>query len=629
MANLAGLHDIQSVAIAPPDTWVLDTVALSENPQPKNYPGNLHVVTRLNWGYGSTGTIPPRHEWNDFLQRLKGYVSGSRGCTRWVVGNEPNLRREWPAGEPITPWNYAKFYVMCRGAIHALSGHKHDEVLIAASGPWNDELKYEGNPAGDWIKYFEDVIEATGHQMDGFSIHSYTHGYNVSLVTSSARMQAPFQHRHYEFRAYRDYLEAIPDEFNHLPVYLTEANGNGPWQAVGLMPAMLGEIAAWNKYSKQKVHCVVFYRYPKYDDFYIEGRGDVIAEYHTAVARGYQSPQGGDAVFIPSAGAGRPPDVPALPVREFDPQAQDRGVTVETPELQPGTKFWFAQHIEWLDEQESQGRVHIYGNVYEDGQNKAGVPLLVRWPGKRAPIKTEDKSRDTPPFDYWYNFPMTSSLNEFSIEVNDGTPSEVVKGIGMGANGNPSIHTSTVVNWVLSTMPALKPSPPQPVPTPPGPLPVPSTPSGSILTMPCAGVITQRWGENPEDYEKFGIPGHNGLDIANNAGTPINAIADGVVTFAGVDRDYGNYVRVNHPHLGISSFYAHLQISQVGLNQIVKQNQQIALMGSTGNSTGNHLHLELRLIDGNGNYIPLSGGYGKGRIDPEIAYHLLNLRTQG
>ena len=43
-------------------------------------------------------------------------------------------------------------------AIHALPGHAQDEVLIAGSGPWNNELKYQGNPNGDWITYFTDVL---------------------------------------------------------------------------------------------------------------------------------------------------------------------------------------------------------------------------------------------------------------------------------------------------------------------------------------------------------------------------------------------------------------------------------------------------------------------------------------
>lgn len=154
------------------------------------------------------------------------------------------------------------------------------------------------------------------------------------------------------------------------------------------------------------------------------------------------------------------------------------------------------------------------------------------------------------------------------------------------------------------------------------------TPKGRILIAPCQGTITQRWGENPENYKRFNIPGHNGWDIANSAGTPIVAVADGVVSFVGEDVDYGNYVRVTHSQLGFDSFYAHLLGHRVSVGEVVKQGQEIAAMGSTGNSTGNHLHLEFRLTNGN-SYIDLSGGYGKGRFDPAIAYWLLNRVAYG
>lgn len=294
MANLAGLHDIEGIAISPQDTWLLDTIPLSNNPAPRDYtqiaPGR-NIIVRLNWGYGSTGTLPIPAKYTDFAERVANYVRLSKGCTRWQIGNEPNLSREWPAGQPIFPWHYALCYKLCREFIHDLQGRANDEVLIAGSGPWNAELKYPGNENGDWIKYFEDVIDECHDEVDGFVLHAYTHGYNVSLVTSSARMSPPFQHRHYEFRTYRDYMQAIPLHLEHLPVYIGEANGNGPWQAVGLMPAMLNEIDNWNKVATQPIKSVIFYRYPKYDEYFIEGRGDVIAEYQAAVEKGYIVPE--------------------------------------------------------------------------------------------------------------------------------------------------------------------------------------------------------------------------------------------------------------------------------------------------------------------------------------------------
>lgn len=478
MPNLAGLHDREAQAIAVPGTWIVDTVALSENPQPANYDIKFHWIVRLNWGYGSAGTLPAPDGYADFARRIANYVAQSKGCTRWIIGNEPNLPREWPDGQPILPHQYAACYKMCRDAIHALPGHELDDVLVAASGPWNNELKYPGNSNGDWIINFADTIaeieDIDGHTPDGFSLHAYTHGYNVSLVTSSARMQAPFQSRHYEFRTYRDYLEAIPDELSHLPSYITEANGDGPWQAVGLMPAMLGEIDAWNKQSKQKVRCVAFYRYPKYDAYYIAGKGDVEAEYKAAVARGYSSPGGSEQVteqqFIPAVSTGTTPQ-PTLPPRQIDQRLIDRGVTVETPPLAPGDKFWRVVKARWYDEQEAGGRHHIYIEAPD------GTPFMVTWPS--GTVRGIANGRGG--FDAG-NFPMSKSLNEFWLSINDGTPSENVKGIGMGANGNPAIHTSTGVTFELATMPQ--------VGTPPTPTLEPYFPTDAEKIGPLAGIVT-------------------------------------------------------------------------------------------------------------------------------------------
>lgn len=146
-------------------------------------------------------------------------------------------------------------------------------------------------------------------------------------------------------------------------------------------------------------------------------------------------------------------------------------------------------------------------------------------------------------------------------------------------------------------------------------------PGGVVLVRPCEGWVTQRWGENPQNYAQFGIPGHNGLDIAAPIGTPVRAIADGNIVFAGTDNDYGRYTRIDHPQLGIQSFYAHMDVNPV--TGRIEQGQHLGTVGNTGNSTGPHLHLEIRLASGQ-NYIPLSGGHGKGRIDPEIAYWLFN-----
>ena len=92
-------------------------------------------------------------------------------------------------------------------------------------------------------------------------------------------------------------------------------------------------------------------------------------------------------------------------------------------------------------------------------------------------------------------------------------------------------------------------------------------------------------------YRKSGW--HNGVDFANNRGTPIYATRSGTVTKAvSLTYSYGNHVVINHGD-GFSSLYAHMDYYVVSAGQYVSQGQLIGYMGSTGNSTGNHLHFTI------------------------------------
>ncbi len=89
---------------------------------------------------------------------------------------------------------------------------------------------------------------------------------------------------------------------------------------------------------------------------------------------------------------------------------------------------------------------------------------------------------------------------------------------------------------------------------------------------------------------------HAGMDLAAPIGTPVYATADGVVSFTGWMGGYGNLVEIAHGK-AIETRYGHLSRIIVKPNTPVKRGQLIALMGSTGRSTGSHLHYEIR-IDG-------------------------------
>ena len=86
---------------------------------------------------------------------------------------------------------------------------------------------------------------------------------------------------------------------------------------------------------------------------------------------------------------------------------------------------------------------------------------------------------------------------------------------------------------------------------------------------------------------------HTGVDYAAPTGTPVKATADGTVVRAGVAGGYGNMVEIQHSD-GTTSRYAHLHAFRTSVGQPVKQGQVVGLVGSTGMSTGPHLHFEIR-----------------------------------
>lgn len=128
---------------------------------------------------------------------------------------------------------------------------------------------------------------------------------------------------------------------------------------------------------------------------------------------------------------------------------------------------------------------------------------------------------------------------------------------------------------------------------------MPGSPSG-VIAIPSVHPV-----EHLEFTSNFGIRTdpfrgtaamHAGVDIRGPVGTPIYATADGIVSEAQRQGGYGNLVEINHGK-GIATRYGHLSKILVTANMHVKRGQLIALMGSTGRSTGSHLHYEVR-IDG-------------------------------
>ncbi len=124
------------------------------------------------------------------------------------------------------------------------------------------------------------------------------------------------------------------------------------------------------------------------------------------------------------------------------------------------------------------------------------------------------------------------------------------------------------------------------------------------LIWPTIGAVTSSFGNRVHPItgrSRF----HSGIDIAASSGSAIWAAQDGTVLFSGRMRGYGEVVIIDHGEF--VTLYAHMSLRQINEGARVGQGQQIGLIGSTGNSTGPHLHFEIR-IDGNTNnpmiYLP-------------------------
>ena len=111
---------------------------------------------------------------------------------------------------------------------------------------------------------------------------------------------------------------------------------------------------------------------------------------------------------------------------------------------------------------------------------------------------------------------------------------------------------------------------------------------------PVGGEITDDFGVRGNPFGGGSAEFHDGLDIATAWGTPVVVTGNGTVSFAGVKNGYGLIVIVDHGD-GLSTAYGHLSKIEVGLGQAIKRGDALGRVGSTGRSTGPHLHYEVRM----------------------------------
>lgn len=243
------------------------------------------VIVRLNHSYGD-GTIPTPDKYDDFAQRCADFVRTTCGCGKFIIGNEPNCRVEWPSEQIITSELYAQCYTKCRNAIHAVN--PDIQVIIAAIGPWNIE-------SGDWLNYFESVLHLAG-KIDGIALHCYSHGSDPELITSD-EMMATMPDRYYHFLAYRQFMERIPGRLQNVPVYITETDQDIVWLDVnnGWVKEAYAEIDRWNRINEQQIRCLALYRWT-HDRWEIKGKEGVIQDFRNAMAMNYEWREGGGDV---------------------------------------------------------------------------------------------------------------------------------------------------------------------------------------------------------------------------------------------------------------------------------------------------------------------------------------------
>lgn len=114
-----------------------------------------------------------------------------------------------------------------------------------------------------------------------------------------------------------------------------------------------------------------------------------------------------------------------------------------------------------------------------------------------------------------------------------------------------------------------------------------------LSVLPVTGRITSRFGERSSLRRST----HTGLDIACTTGTDIKVVSNGTVTFSGKKGSYGNLIIVDHGN-GVETWYGHCSKLYAKVGDKVNAGDVISAVGSTGNSTGPHLHFEIR-INGN------------------------------
>jgi murein DD-endopeptidase MepM/ murein hydrolase activator NlpD len=168
-----------------------------------------------------------------------------------------------------------------------------------------------------------------------------------------------------------------------------------------------------------------------------------------------------------------------------------------------------------------------------------------------------------------------SNAGAFAVSASKGADDQLIRRAPTHVVVVPAAPATDSISAPLPTVPQV-PGPPVAAASP--------APSASGLIWPVHGPVAQEFGHN----------GHPGIDIDAPYGTPIHAAGNGVVIWAGWQGGYGNFVLIDHGG-GLVTGYGHQSRIAVIRGQTVTQGQVIGYEGSTGHSTGPHVHFEVRV----------------------------------
>lgn len=284
--SIVGIHDPGGEHLLGGQGWLVFTETVDSAPGDYRQWAGYNIVVRLNNGYAPAGTIPPPDRYPEFARKCAAWVAGSQGVDFLVIGNEIAHRHEWPTGQPITLSSYLDCYRLCYDAIKTVAPHV--KIAPQAVAPWNDSTP----DAPDWILQLTAMLTALPGRVDWIALHAYTREYSLDAFVSDARMGPPYAHRYAGWETLYEFMAAIPQALRHLPVVITEVNGNAPWSAYqpGWLQTLYAQIDGWNATpDNQQIMGACLFRWAEHDQQWTfsqcaPAHGDLRA----VVAKGYQ-----------------------------------------------------------------------------------------------------------------------------------------------------------------------------------------------------------------------------------------------------------------------------------------------------------------------------------------------------